>query len=218
MGAKSSCSIQNLQQELTDRQKRQKAIFASCLLQGTLMKNPLPYVLLFLSSCTTPLAVLHQEKQEMPLVIRELQEEVADLKHSLHNAQVEISLLEEQLHDSTKKPLAPDFSPRLAKIEKQIEKILSYKGEQDSKIQELQDTLYSHKKILQEVSSLKNSLSTLTSSFHKETVSYRVKPGDSLEKIAKMFKISVSSLKETNQLSQNTIRIGQELIIPDSSP
>ncbi len=45
--------------------------------------------------------------------------------------------------------------------------------------------------------------------------SYRVKPGDSLEKIAKRHKISLESLKKANSLSDDRIMIGQDLQIPD---
>ncbi len=43
---------------------------------------------------------------------------------------------------------------------------------------------------------------------------YRVKPGDSLYKIAKKFHTTVSKIKRLNGLRSNTIRVGQKLIIP----
>lgn len=42
---------------------------------------------------------------------------------------------------------------------------------------------------------------------------YKVERGDTLEKIAKRYKVSISSLKSDNQLSSDTIRVGQTLII-----
>jgi N-acetylmuramoyl-L-alanine amidase len=44
--------------------------------------------------------------------------------------------------------------------------------------------------------------------------SYAVKRGDSLSEIAGRFDVSLSELKSANRLASNTIRIGQELIIP----
>ena len=43
---------------------------------------------------------------------------------------------------------------------------------------------------------------------------YVVKPGDSLEKIAKKNGVKVSALKEANQLTSDKIRVGQKLTIP----
>ena len=46
--------------------------------------------------------------------------------------------------------------------------------------------------------------------------SYVVKPGDTLYKIANLYKISVNELKAINNLSSNVINIGQVLKIPNS--
>lgn len=43
---------------------------------------------------------------------------------------------------------------------------------------------------------------------------YTVKSGDSLSKIAKQYNISVESLKEINDLTSNTIYVGQEIELP----
>ena len=45
---------------------------------------------------------------------------------------------------------------------------------------------------------------------------YQVKPGDSLWKISRKFEISVSKIKEVNQLQSNMIFVGQKLKIPGS--
>jgi LysM repeat protein len=44
--------------------------------------------------------------------------------------------------------------------------------------------------------------------------SYEVKPGDSLEKIAKKQGVKVAALKEANKLTSDKIRVGQKLVIP----
>ena len=71
--------------------------------------------------------------------------------------------------------------------------------------------------MIYDLADLKSSLKTLTTSIAKEmTTIYIVKSGDSLEKIARNHKISTEALKKANQLSQNKILVGQELIIPST--
>gem|GEM_PF-2564289 len=42
---------------------------------------------------------------------------------------------------------------------------------------------------------------------------YMIKPGDTLETIAREFGVTINSLKDTNGLTSNTIKSGQEIII-----
>ena len=48
--------------------------------------------------------------------------------------------------------------------------------------------------------------------------SYTVKSGDSLSIIAQRFGVTVNELKSLNNLSSNTIRIGQVLTLPGGGP
>ncbi len=43
---------------------------------------------------------------------------------------------------------------------------------------------------------------------------YEVKPGDSLEKIAKKHGVKIADLKEANKLANDKIRVGQKLVMP----
>jgi LysM repeat protein len=43
---------------------------------------------------------------------------------------------------------------------------------------------------------------------------YIVRPGDSLEKIARIYETSSDELKKLNQLSNDLIIVGQELMVP----
>lgn len=47
---------------------------------------------------------------------------------------------------------------------------------------------------------------------------YKVKPGDSLLEIAARYKVSVQAIKAANGLKDDTIRVGEELIIPLPTP
>ncbi|MCJ8168019.1 LysM peptidoglycan-binding domain-containing protein [Atopomonas sediminilitoris] len=46
---------------------------------------------------------------------------------------------------------------------------------------------------------------------------YKVRSGDNLSAIANRYSLSVSSLKELNNLRSNNLRIGQTLVVPDSA-
>jgi LysM repeat protein len=94
-----------------------------------------------------------------------------------------------------------------------------------NKIQEVEQNLLSHEKRLDEVVKLKSTLTSISKAIHqnpsKETPSgaktYRVKAGDSLEKIARAHHISVETIRKLNNLTSDKIVIGQELRFPDDA-
>lgn len=184
---------------------------------------------LFLASCSSHLAVLHQDKHEHSLAVRELREELADLKHGLNNTQVELQILEEQYkaqESSSKKTtsFSNNQDPKIVALEKKITQLSShatqttqYLNDCHIKIAELEKALQHQNALLTEIVQLKSNLASLTTSLQKAQENdtlYKVKAGDSLEKIAKLYKVSITALKEENSLSNNKIMIGQELKIP----
>ncbi|MBX9924480.1 MAG: LysM peptidoglycan-binding domain-containing protein [Rhabdochlamydiaceae bacterium] len=199
--------------------------------------------MLFLASCQSHMAVLQQDKHESSVAYHEVRAELADLKHAVSNAQVEIQILEERLQSQealiqkTKTgPVSSSLDNKASSLEKRlfaIEQIqdkiqadlkqLSSHANQTSsclqqysaKISGLEQNVERQNKMIYDLSDLKSSLKTLKTSIAKETSStYTVKSGDSLEKIARNHQVSTDALKKANQLSQNKILIGQELIIP----
>jgi len=67
---------------------------------------------------------------------------------------------------------------------------------------------------------LHSAVNALTEAFQggeveKKSASYRVKAGDTLEKIANAHKTSVKKIKELNNLASDRIILGQELKIPE---
>lgn len=187
---------------------------------------------LCLMGCSSRLAVLHQDKHDNSLALREIREELADIKHELNNTQVELQILEEQYKTQEKDSKKTNSSstqqdPRISALEKKLTQ-LSNHGNQTSqylndchaKIAELEKSLEHQNALLTEIVQLKSNLSSLTTSLQKDkldTSLYKVKAGDSLEKIARIYKVSITSLKEENNLSNNKIMIGQELKIPTGS-
>lgn len=90
-----------------------------------------------------------------------------------------------------------DLSTTLADLNKRIETCIENDKTRSSQIHDLE-----------------NALRAVTSALNPKastTGVYTVKSGDSLDKIAKEQGVSVSHLKELNNLSSNTIRPGQQL-------
>ena len=186
---------------------------------------------LLMTSCSSHMAVLQQDKHENSIALSEMRIELADLKHTLNNTQVELQILEEQVRNQEallkKTKNLPSAAPaegklsfvekRLAVIEQSQEKIhadlkqlSSHANQTSSCLTQYSAKITNLEQTIKDVLDLKSSLKTFTSS----SENYTVKPGDSLERIAKNHKVSVESLKKANQLSQNKILIGQELKIP----
>ncbi len=82
------------------------------------------------------------------------------------------------------------------------------------RIGELEQEILGHNHRLDEVGKLKGRVEHLAKGFRGETKAYKVKPGDSLEKIARAHKTSVERIKKLNDLDQDLIVVGQELKIP----
>lgn len=83
-----------------------------------------------------------------------------------------------------------------------------------SRILELEKEIQSQNRKFDEVAKLKGHIEMLTRGIQGDFKLYRVKPGDSLEKIARFHKTSVERIKKYNGLDQDLIVVGQELKIP----
>lgn len=85
------------------------------------------------------------------------------------------------------------------------------------RIKELETELTAQTKMIEELSELKGTLKTITQAIkgsHSSSNVYKVKAGDSLEKIARSNRTSVEALKKMNNLTSTKIVIGQEIKIP----
>ncbi|MBJ7448863.1 MAG: LysM peptidoglycan-binding domain-containing protein [Parachlamydiales bacterium] len=173
----------------------------------------------------------------------DLKQDVADVKHQLHVLEVERGILEERLDSQEKliqdlRQKLDTRSPsgagdkRVGYLEKVQEGTLSdmqqlkkhaadcLKQVNDMKAQV--DQLETH--VDSNILHLKSVVETLVKALQKDgssvplvvnadTKTYKVKSGDSLEKIAKAHKTTIQALKNRNQLKQDRIIVGQELII-----
>lgn len=105
----------------------------------------------------------------------------------------------------------------LDKLSFHAKEITSSLSQFREKLIELEGSLIVQNKRFDEVKKLKQTLEEIATSLNLSNdnyCSYKVKAGDSLEKIAKINKISVERLKKVNNLDQDLIVVGQELKVP----
>lgn len=180
---------------------------------------------LLLVGCTSSFTALRGNQDS---AINDLRMEIADLKHALHSTEVEVKLLEERM-EMTEGSLAgvnsndsKDLQRKIAFIEKNLEKLASelrslsqFSTQTTAALSVYRQQIANLDGKLDEISKLRSTLSQLSrSSAPQEVSAYQVKPGDSLEKIARKFQISVDALKRENNLSSDKIVVGQNLAIP----
>ena len=178
-----------------------------------------------------------------PPDLDEFRIELDDLKYALKAVQVDINLLDERCKkqdrvfaQNKEPPQTSLFTSQISNLEKRIaylEKTLE-KAAGDlrslnltstqvlGKIQELEKSLLSHERRLDDVVKLKGTLASISKAIGERPPepsasmkTYRVKAGDSLEKIARNNHLSVDKLKKINQLSSDKIVVGQELRLHD---
>ncbi|MBY0529273.1 MAG: LysM peptidoglycan-binding domain-containing protein [Rhabdochlamydiaceae bacterium] len=182
-------------------------------------------------SCASQLNA-RQYKPYTDSILDELRLELSDVKHELKSALVDLNILDEKVRKQESPKTQPHLKTdsaqltalehRLTQLEKLLDKAVadlrflnSNTNKALQKIQDLENELSQHDQKLDEVNKLKGTLTSISKAIgapaQSAESSYRVKAGDSLEKIARAHKISVESLKKLNQLQSDKIIIGQEL-------
>lgn len=201
---------------------------------------------LILCGCSSQLNSRQNTSYRSEMSIDEVRLELADVKHDLKSTQVELNLLDElvkkqssSLASAAKQPAIPavtssqtaGLETRIAHIEKLLEKttadlrnLTTHTNQALAKLQNLEQDVSSHEKRLDEVVKLKSTLTSISHAIGQtppsstSSASYRVKAGDSLEKIARNHKTNIAALKNLNNLKNDKIVVGQELRIPDDTP
>ncbi len=195
------------------------------------------------SACTSHLAMLQKDKYDTSIAIDEMRIELSDMKHTLNNTQVEMQILEEKVrsYENTGKTRSTSnesqMDQKLSSVEKRIAQISSSQDKISSDLKQLQlhasqttssftqyqnrlkqldAELTSQGRVVEELSGLKTTLKSIAHAVKAQSSpdGYTVKSGDTLEKIARVYKTSVASLKKENNLSSNKIVIGQDIKIP----
>ena len=167
-------------------------------------------------------------------LLEEMRVDIDDLKYALKSTQVELNILDEKMrkqetsNTAVAKQSAHSLESKIAHLEKPQEKaaadLRALNGSLSqalAKIQALEQQAGSQEKRLDDIAKLKETLTTISKAIGPRTsegskgATYRVKAGDSLEKIARNHRISVDHLKKLNHLTQDKIIVGQELKIAD---
>jgi LysM repeat protein len=181
---------------------------------------------LLLAGCTSSFTAFrgHQDS-----TMDDLRMEVADLKHALHATEVEVKILEERVEAAEGKATTvkidetADLKKKISALERSIDKIngeirslASYTSQTTASLSQYREQILMLDRKLDEVAKLRSTLSELSQSArqYESSATYRVKTGDSLEKIARKYQVSVEALKQENKLSSDKIIVGQELSIP----
>lgn len=171
---------------------------------------------LFFGGCGEPIAAL-QSQHNYDIVIEELRTEIADLKHQLHATDVEIHLLEEKLETAQ---ATPDLNKELSALQRKISHLERSHEKAASEIQSLTNhanqtsaSFSQYRDRIQELDQQLNENAKKRATATASKMTHKVKAGDSLERIARHYHTSVSTLKKLNHLENDRITIGQELIV-----
>jgi|SRR5579862_1271286 len=170
---------------------------------------------------------LHSARVEINL----LEEKLAKQEHTLS-----LSKNQDAQKQNEKKTYAAQLDSLEKKVER-LEKILdkaaidlrtlnAHENKAVVRLQELESVIALQEKKFEEIAKLKSTLTTISKAIGRSAQTtiaassrpiqtYNVKPGDSLEKIARSHHMTVDAIKQLNQLSQDKILIGQELKVFD---
>lgn len=90
-----------------------------------------------------------------------------------------------------------------------------------NRIAELEQDIQNQNHRFEEVAKLKGHFEGLTKHLTgalTDKKTYKVRPGDTLDKIARFHQTTIERIKKTNDLKEDLIVVGQELIIPNDKP
>jgi LysM repeat protein len=194
--------------------------------------------LLLLNSCSPLKSSPHDEKYQLELTLHEVQTNLDELKHEIHCFKTEFQIIDGRIKSyenaiaNMKHQGIDQLTQQMQVLEKkwaalektasqdskELTQLLTHANETTAalsqfkdRIQELEETILHQNRKFDDLSKLKGNIESLTLGYK----AYRVKSGDSLEKIARSHKIPVDKIKKANHLDQDLIVVGQELKIPN---
>jgi len=200
------------------------------------------YGVLFLNTACSPLkSSAHEEKHQLELTLHELQTTLDDQRHDLNCFQTELQILDgrskyyenaltafKQKDLEKSQAIIHQLEQKVAILEKRLATSELSHNQESQDLQQL--TLHANETSLAlsyfkgrmlELEQLLKSQAHLFEELTKnkrnpDSKTYVVRPGDSLEKIARLHKTTVDRIKKENHFNQDLIVVGQELRIPDT--
>lgn len=154
--------------------------------------------------------------------IKHYENALASLKQQdLEKQQIKIDQLSQQIHSLEKKWASLEKAQTADA--KDLEQLLSHANETTaalsqfkSRVQELEQDILSQNRRFDDLGKIKDQLETIAKGMGGESFkTYKVRSGDSLEKIARAHRTAVEKIKKLNHLDQDLIVVGQELKIPN---
>ncbi len=147
------------------------------------------------------------------------------LKQSQNQSQIDplmdrVKTLEKKLDDLEK--ISLNKTSDIKKLRSHADEVTSAFTQYKSRIYELEKEILSQNRKFDEIAKFKVTLEQMTNTLRDNYgvptfKTYKVKAGDSLEKIAKTYNTNVEELKKINSLDQDLIVIGQELKVPEDN-
>lgn len=180
---------------------------------------------------------LQRSLQNLSHAVNNQDQEIALLKQKIQNQEsvldsmhAEVTTLIKAAKES-QKSTGQEVSSRLKSMEKNIDKLVSdlkqfkkHANETSTSLSDLQKKLAEQQEIsnlqAQQIKDLESALRHITSALQAKVAptqqagEYRVKAGDSLEKIAKDHGTTIEAIKRENNLAKDLIYPGQKLHIP----
>lgn len=195
-------------------------------------------VLSTLSSCSPLRSSPNDEKHQLELTLHEVQTNLDDLRHDINCFQTELQILDGRIkyyentlttlkqHDLEKQQAKIDqLTQQIQQLEKkwlildkhqqgdakELHELSSHANETVAALGQFKDRIG---ELEREILSQNRRFDDATKGVHADFKLYKVKPGDSLEKIARAHKTGVDQIKKLNGLEHDLIVVGQELKIP----
>lgn len=137
-------------------------------------------------------------------------------QHELESQQSKLEQIQQQLASLEKK--LSTFSNLQESETKDLRQLLTHANETTAALTQFKDRIV---ELEQEIHLQNTRIGEIAKfggiakqSQQAEGMTHKVRPGDSLEKIARLYKTSVERIKKENNLDQDLIVVGQELRIP----
>lgn len=196
------------------------------------------------AGCSPIKGSFHDGGHQWELTVHEVRTHLDDLRHDVNCFRSELQIVEERLRNSENASLGylqqaakvdqilgqvQTLEKRWGALDKkngagkeEVDRLAKYSGDTSlaltqikHRLEEIEKEIALQNRRLDVVAKLKGNIETLTQSLQEDSAKvYKVRSGDSLEKIAKMHKIDVTKLKQHNHLESDRILVGQEIKIP----